>query len=100
MVRKPVTSQAPISSAGEPPSREISAETMKMPEPIIEPITSIVPLVSPSPLTNSFSLEPIGMACGSVVGALVLKEPLSSKEGTARKTLHQLAQEFLCYFAG
>ena len=53
MVMNPVTSHAPISSAGEFTSREISAETMKMPEPIIEPITSMVALVSPSPLTSS-----------------------------------------------
>ena len=33
--------------------REISAETMKMPDPIIEPATSIVASVSVSALTNS-----------------------------------------------
>ena len=55
MVMKPVTSQAPISSAGESTSRAISADTMKMPEPIIEPITSMVALVRPSPLTSSLS---------------------------------------------
>ena len=57
MVRNPVTSQAPISKAGESTLRAISAETMKMPEPIIEPITSMVALVRPSPFTNSLSLE-------------------------------------------
>ena len=55
MVRKPVTSQAPISSAGEPTSRPISAETIKMPEPIIEPMTSMVALVNPRPFTSSLS---------------------------------------------
>jgi len=55
MVRKPVTSHAPISSAGELVSREISAETIKMPEPIMEPITSMVALVRPRPLTSSES---------------------------------------------
>ena len=55
MVRKPVTSQAPINSAGESTSRVISAETIKMPEPIIEPITSMVALVRPRPFTNSLS---------------------------------------------
>ena len=55
MVRKPVTSQAPISNAGELTSRLISAETIKMPEPIMEPMTSMVALVSPRPLTNSLS---------------------------------------------
>ena len=51
----PVTSQAPISSAGEFTSRAISAETIKMPEPIIEPITSMVALVRPRALTSSLS---------------------------------------------
>ncbi len=55
MVRKPVTTQAPISSAGEATSREISAETIKMPEPIMEPITSMVALVRPRALTSSLS---------------------------------------------
>ena len=33
----------------------ISAETIKMPEPIMEPITSMVALVRPRPLTSSLS---------------------------------------------
>src|SRR5690349_19138272 len=57
MVRNPVISHAPMSNAGEPTSREISAETRKIPEPIIEPITSMVELVRPRPLTNSRSVE-------------------------------------------
>ena len=55
MVMRPVTTQAPISNAGDPTSRPISADTMKMPEPIMEPITSMVALVRPSPWTNSLS---------------------------------------------
>src|SRR5450631_466575 len=57
MVRNPVTAQAAMSKAGELTSRAISAETMKMPEPIIEPVTSMVELVRPRPLTNSRSGE-------------------------------------------
>ena len=53
IVIKPVTSHAPISSAGELTSRAISADTIKMPEPIIDPMTRVVALVSPSPFTNS-----------------------------------------------
>src|SRR5271169_5830046 len=71
MVRNPVTSHAAISSAGEFTSRAISAETIKMPEPIIEPITSVVALVRPSPFTNSFS--PLAR---ETVFASVLKPPL------------------------
>ncbi len=47
-----VTSHAAIMSAGESTSREISAETMKMPEPIIDPITIAVELNKPSPRTS------------------------------------------------
>ncbi len=53
MVKNPVISHAPISSAGDCTSREISADTIKMPDPIIDPITSMVALVRPSPLTSS-----------------------------------------------
>ena len=70
MVRNPVISQAPINKTGELTSREISAETRKIPEPIIEPITSMVELVRPSPLTNSrsvdeevFSVAMAGLVC-------------------------------------
>src|SRR5689334_18240845 len=38
----PVSSQTAISQPGAPTSRAISAETTKMPEPIIDPATSIV----------------------------------------------------------
>src|SRR6266478_5326144 len=55
MVMKPVTNHAPISSAGEFTSRLISADTIKIPEPIIDPITSMVALVRPRALTSSLS---------------------------------------------
>src|SRR5256714_9447832 len=53
IVITPVTIHAISSQKGEPTVREISAETMKMPDPIIEPATSIVASVSVSALTNS-----------------------------------------------
>src|SRR5678815_3784953 len=55
MVMNPVTSHAAINSAGESTSRAMSAETTNMPDPIIEPMTMVVALVSPSPLTSSWS---------------------------------------------
>src|SRR6476646_7383919 len=67
MVIKPVTSHAAISSAGESTSRAISAETRKMPDPIIEPITSMVELVRPRPLTKSRS----GASSRATVAGLV-----------------------------
>ena len=44
-----VITQAPISSAGEPVIRAMSADTIKMPDPIIEPITIAVAEKRPSP---------------------------------------------------
>ena len=52
IVMTAVTSHAPISSAGEPVSRAMSADTMKMPEPIIEPTTIAVALKRPRPCTS------------------------------------------------
>src|SRR4051812_1407601 len=54
---KPVASHAPMSSAGELTSRAISADTIKMPEPIMDPMTRVVALVSPSPFTSSGAAE-------------------------------------------
>src|SRR5271157_1284295 len=90
MVMKPVTSHAAISSAGELTSRAISADTMKMPEPIIEPITSVVALVRPSPFTNS--LSPLAR---ETVFVSVLNRPLGCGR-YLRKNLHEKPQEFLC----
>src|ERR1700679_3804386 len=47
-----VTSHAPMSRAGEPTPRLISAGTRKMPEPIIEPTTIAVALKRPRLATN------------------------------------------------
>src|SRR4051812_46814512 len=55
----PVTIQAKSSQNGEPRVRDMLAETMKIPEPIIEPATSIVASVRVIALTNS------GLACCS-----------------------------------
>ena len=53
MVTTPETTQAIRSQNGEFTVREISAETMNIPDPIIEPATSIVASVSVKALTNS-----------------------------------------------
>jgi hypothetical protein len=53
MVTTPATTHAMSSQKGEPTVRLISAETMKMPEPIIDPATSIVASVSVIARTNS-----------------------------------------------
>jgi len=43
----------------------MSAETMKIPDPIIDPITSMVELVRPRPLTNSRSERGDSAAVGA-----------------------------------
>ena len=55
MVRTPVTSQATSSQPGLPSRRAMSAETMKMPEPIIDPTTTMVESKRPRPRLNSVS---------------------------------------------
>src|SRR6266542_677026 len=52
IVTIPATTQASSSHSGEPTVRPMSAETMKMPEPIIDPATSIVASVRVIALTN------------------------------------------------
>src|SRR3954464_1707438 len=52
-VMTPVSTQATIRKNGDSTFRAMSAETMKIPEPIIEPATHIVASVSVMALTNS-----------------------------------------------
>jgi hypothetical protein len=47
-----VTSHAAISSAGDPSVRDISADTIKIPDPIIDPITIAVAENNPIPCTK------------------------------------------------
>jgi hypothetical protein len=65
-VSNPVTIQTTSNHPGEPTWRAIIEETMKIPEPIIEPATSMVESSKPSPLTNFCS------AIGCSVVALVI----------------------------
>lgn len=65
----PVTSHATRSQNGEPRLRAMLAETMKIPEPIIDPATSIVASVRVMALTNS-GLDCVGigdpeLVCGA-----------------------------------
>src|SRR5579884_3451007 len=51
-VMMPLTTHDSRKSPGEPTSRAISAATMKMPDPIIEPMTIVVQSSRPSPSTR------------------------------------------------
>src|SRR5215813_13351523 len=59
IVRKPATAQANSNQPGAPLSRADSADVIKMPEPIIDPITIMVASTGPSPRT-----KPVGEAVG------------------------------------
>jgi len=65
-VSAPVTAHTKSSQPGDPTNRPMSAETMKIPDPIIEPATSIVESSKPSPLTNFW------LASGGSVIALLI----------------------------
>src|SRR2546421_6761703 len=70
MVSKPVRIQVSRRPAGEPVCREISAATMKMPEPIIEPTTIIVPSNNPMARTKPGSDFALVSARGCVVSTI------------------------------
>src|SRR5512132_2703890 len=72
MVTTPEATHAISSQKGELTVREISAETMKIPEPIIEPATSIVASVSVSALTNSRDAGAVSAVAVVVANALPL----------------------------
>jgi hypothetical protein len=70
-----VTTHAPRKSAGEFVARAISASTMKMPEPIIDPITSAVEEKRPRLCTSREALPGAsdsgrGLGSGVVVGKI------------------------------
>src|SRR5690242_21798311 len=71
--------QAAISSAGDSTSRAISAATIKTPDPIMEPMTRVVALVSPRPFTSSWSAP----VCEVVVFEVPVFEVLVSSWPTA-----------------
>src|SRR5438552_5256013 len=75
IVITPVTIHAISSQKGEFTVREMSAETMKMPEPIIEPATSIVASVSVSALTNSRD----DVAVSAPVAVVAVKAPSGAR---------------------
>ncbi len=76
MVSAPVTSHTTNSQPAEPTWREMSAETMKMPEPIIEPATIMVESSRPRPWTNFASAGGAGVA---VAGIICLRKKFNAK---------------------
>src|SRR6476619_2650053 len=69
MVMTPVMTHAINSQKGDPTVRLMSAETMKMPDPIIDPATSMVASVSVIALTNSRDDWGVSAVSGWVVNA-------------------------------
>src|SRR6185312_14841288 len=71
-VMTPVTIQTTSNQNGEPTDRAMSAETMKMPDPIMAPATSIVASTSVSALTNSCGVSVVaGRSATTVVMQLL-----------------------------
>jgi hypothetical protein len=70
MVTTPDTTHAINSHSGDASDLDMSAETMKMPEPIIDPATSIVASVRVSALTNSRDDGAVSAVAVVVVNAL------------------------------
>jgi hypothetical protein len=73
MVRMAVTTHAPRKSAGELVPRAISASTIKMPEPIIDPITSAVELNRPRLWISRGGLAASSVESGADPGDSVLE---------------------------
>src|SRR5688572_24904600 len=65
----PAAIHASMSQSGDPTLREMSAETMKMPDPIIDPATSIVASVSVMALTNPADDD--GVSSVSILSAVL-----------------------------
>ncbi len=65
----PVTSQTTRIQPEEPTSRAMSAGTMKMPEPIIEPATIMVASSNPKSRTNPFSACVFASKAGLLSGS-------------------------------
>jgi hypothetical protein len=72
----PATTHAISIQSGEPTVRLMSEETMKMPDPIIEPATSMVASVSVIALTNS--RDDLGVV--GVVFVLVVNARLGTRD--------------------
>src|SRR5215472_12211609 len=70
MVSRPVRIHVISNPPGDPVSREISAATMKIPEPIIEPTTIIVPSNKPMARTKPRSLAALVDAMVCVVSLI------------------------------
>ncbi len=71
MVRTPVNTHAASSQPGELIIRAMSAETMKIPEPIIAPITIMVASYSPMPRTKVLVSLGVVAFIGSVERSIV-----------------------------
>src|ERR1700716_2734384 len=95
-VSRPVTSQTTSNQPGAPTCRAMIEETMKMPEPIIEPATSMVESSKPRPLTN-FSSAGVGEV---IAGELIINQ---ANRATPKRSFFQanretaLAHEEACY---
>src|SRR5215472_16298579 len=93
-VSNPVTIQTTSNHPGEPTWRPMIDETMKIPEPIIDPATSMVESNKPSPLTSFSS------ATGASVTAVGISNPLDWRRVNHQSRLPRNAKKFFKSFYG
>src|SRR5437867_2907738 len=79
MVKRPVMTQVRMRPPAEPTCRAMSAETMKMPDPIIDPATIIVESSSPSSRRN-----PVDLSSTRTAGC-VIRLALWGRDGSNEK---------------
>src|SRR5687767_15973943 len=72
----PASAHATNNQPGAPINRDDSAEVMKIPEPIIEPITIIVPSSKPRPRTSLF--DP-GLFSAMAIACIAIDQPKSKE---------------------
>src|SRR4051812_35967712 len=89
----PVSTQIANSQPDEPTSRAMSAETMKMPEPIMVPTTSMVASNRPIFCRNAGAGSPVvGPSCGVAVRLMNSLHPLEMRKLLeSRRHFSQLA---------
>src|ERR1043166_3825499 len=91
-VSNPVTIQTTSNQPGEPTWRAMMDETIKIPEPIIEPATSIVESNNPNPLTSFSS------ATDASVTALAISNPLNWRRVNHQPCVGRNAKKLLKSF--
>src|SRR5207249_1470625 len=85
MVSKPATAHASSSQPGAPLNRDDSAEVIKMPDPIIEPITIIVASIGPRAWNQPSVIQVITIAKNFARDSQTMRLAGAGKLGVVRR---------------